>query len=434
MTKTELAELRFLAERQIAGETFNAADGTRYQELCVKHDAYSAQNLEQQLHAGRRNPRIGRDGGQIGDGGAERFQALMNGQRQLPSDSDMAMAAFIRNVHGEPIPVAEMEAAHRLNMDPRGVFSMRLPTGMPTRGLQVQNSQTTGVGGAGGFTIPGTLMATLVSAMKLYGPMMVTSEVWVTDDGRSASWPTCDDTANTGSQVGEAQDVGTAADLEFGSITFGAYKQTSGVLKASHELVRDSALNIATVVGQKMGERLGRIVNTKATLGSNGGGPTLQGIVPAATVGKTAASATAITMDELIELQHSVDPAYRVAPGVGWMMNDSTASYVRRLKDGNGDYLWQDAVQEGQPPRLLGNSVFINQDMASIATGNKTVLYGKLDEYKLRIVSGVRFRQLNERYAETDQVGFISFLECDGALMNASATASLCPVRVLQQA
>jgi HK97 family phage major capsid protein len=113
---------------------------------------------------------------------------------------------------------------------------------------------------------------------------------------------------------------------------------------------------------------MGRIANAKLTTGS--GSSDVEGIVTNSAAGVTAASATAVTADEIIDLVHSVDPEYRQSPNAAIMMNDSTLTAIRKLKDGNGNYLWQMGdFQIGTPQNILGYPVVVNQDMDSIATG-----------------------------------------------------------------
>lgn len=408
--------------RAMAAESDSWSDGDRQAWESKNAEYDSVMNVLAPLQ------RIGRDGGRIGDP----VSSEMFGAVGTVSDYDNAISAWARSAAGLPVPANEYQSALNCGFDPRSAACMiPLPQGAPTRGLQIQNSLSVQDGSSGGFTVGSSFMTKLSSALKAYSGMMQTAEVWITPDGRESTWPTCDDTSNTGEQIGENTES-DELDLAFGGVKFGSYKMTSKLVKVPHELLRDSSVNLAGAIGAKLGERLGRIVNTKATTGS--GAATLHGIATQATVGKTCASATGIAFDELIELQHSVDSAYRSQPGTGWQMNDLTASHIRRLKDGDGQYLWRDSVQEGQPPLLLGNPVTINQDLADIATGAIPVVYGKLDEYKLRVVGGVRLRQLQERYAEYDQVGFLAFMEVDGAILKTSATASLCPIRSLQMA
>lgn len=153
------------------------------------------------------------------------------------------------------------------------------------------------------------------------------------------------------------------------------------------------------------------------------------GIVTAAALGKTAASATAIAADELFDLVHSVDPAYR--KGAGFMFHDNVLLTIRKLKDGNGQYLWTAGLQAGEADRILGYGYTVNQHMASaVASTAKTVIFGQLSKYKIRDVRGLRLRRLVERYAESDQEGFVAFYRADGNLLD----SGVAPVKYLQQA
>ena len=137
-------------------------------------------------------------------------------------------------------------------------------------------------------------------------------------------------------------------------------------------------------LGRLLGVRMARIANAKLTTGS--GSSDVEGIVTNSAAGVTAASATAITSDEIIDLVHSVDPSYR--PGsVAFMMNDATLAAVRKLKDGQNNYLWaMGNYQAGIPQNLLGYNVVVNQDMAGIATGNKSILFGDMSYFYVRKV------------------------------------------------
>ena len=217
--------------------------------------------------------------------------------------------------------------------------------------------------------------------------------------------------------------------MAFGAITFGAQKYSSKLVLISSELLRDSAFNLAAEIGRVAGERIGRIVNTDLTTGS-GAGTVPKGIITAATSGVTAATATAIAWTEVLDLIHSVDVAYRSQPGAGIMCHDNVVLYLRKLADGMGRLMWESNPVVGQPDRLHGYPVIVNNDMASAVSGtNKTLLFGALNKYKVREVASIRLRRLVERYAEYDQEGFVAFMEYDGDLLDAGTN----PVKYLKQ-
>lgn len=296
---------------------------------------------------------------------------------------------------------------------------------------QVQNAGLqAGLGSTGGFTIGETLMAKMEQAMLDYSGVLQVAEVIRTTTGEIIRWPTVDDTGNTGSRVGESADAGTASNPTFGRLNLSAHTYTSGQLNVSRSLLTDSIMDMEGLVGEMMGVRIGRKQNTDFTTGTGGGNAPL-GIVTASSAGKTAASATAIAFDELIDLAHSVDPAYRSQPGVGYMFNDGILQVIRKLKDGNGQYLWTNGTQAGEPDRLNGFPFWINQAMQStVATATKTVLFGWLSQYKVRQVDEVRIQRLIERRAEYDEDAFIAYVRADGGLLNPGVN----PVKHLVQA
>lgn len=284
-------------------------------------------------------------------------------------------------------------------------------------------------GPSGGYTKDQTLINSLELAMLAFGGMMQVSEIIRTGTGEPMRWPTADDTDNTGAQIGENTSHDSGSDPTFGSVMWNAYTFSSKIVKVPNELLQDSVFNIPSVLGKMLGERLGRIQNTKYTTGS--GANTAKGIVTAATAGVTAASATAIAFDELIDLEHSLDPSRRKMPGVGYMFHDTVLKAIRKLKDSENRYLWQANANSGAPPTLNTYPYTINQDMASsIAASAVSVLFGDLSSYKIRQVGQIVLRRLDERFADTNQTGFLALIRGDGNLLDAGDG----PVRKLTQA
>lgn len=278
---------------------------------------------------------------------------------------------------------------------------------------------------AGGYLVPQGFMDELIVTMKAYGPMNDTNTIRevATTSGNPIPWPSMDDTANKGRRLAENTTVNTAT-LAFGAKLLNAYKYTTDVVLVSSELLQDSAIDPEEIVRDAMGIRMGRILNTDLTLGTGASQPV--GIVFGATSTYTAASSTAITFDDVIETEHSLDPAYRKLPGVRWQFADSTLKALRKLKNGDGDYIWQPAsVVAAAPATILGYGYEINQDMAAIATGVTSMIFGDHKRYIRRRVKDFTVRRLNERYADNDQVGFIGFGRFDGNLIDTNAIRAL---------
>jgi HK97 family phage major capsid protein len=266
--------------------------------------------------------------------------------------------------------------------------------------------------------------------MLAYSGIMQVADIIRTSSGEPLVWPTVDDTDNTGELIQEAASIGSSVDPSFGSMTWFAHKFSSKAIKVPYELLEDSAFDLPGILAGMLGERLGRVQNTKYTTGT-GAGIEPRGIVTGAVAGVTAASATAIAFDEVIDLEHSLDPSRRRLPGVGYMFHDNILKALRKLKDGEGRYLWQAGANTGSPDTLNTYPYTINQDMASsIATTAVTMLFGQLSQYKVRQVNDVRFYRLTERYRDNDQDGFIAFIRGDGNILNAGDD----PIRKLTQA
>ncbi|MBE3118847.1 MAG: phage major capsid protein [Candidatus Atribacteria bacterium] len=282
---------------------------------------------------------------------------------------------------------------------------------------------------AGGDTIPAGFIPNFEIALLAYGGVREAATIIRTATGNALPWPTSNDTSNKGVLLAE-NSADTEVTITTSAITLNAFKMSSRVVLVSSELLEDSAFNLTSYIGDACGIRIGRICADYYTTGTGSTQP--KGIVTAATLGVTAASATAITFDELYDLEHSVDPAYRVGPGTGWMMHDTVLKAVRKLKNTTtNEYLWQPNVQLGVPQTLLNYPVTVNQSMASsIAASAKTLLFGKLSKFLIRDVASLRLKVLTERYAEYDQVGFIAFFRTDSDLLDAGTH----PVKYLIQA
>jgi HK97 family phage major capsid protein len=283
----------------------------------------------------------------------------------------------------------------------------------------------------GGALVPGTYIQNLEVNMLAFGGVLQVAETITTDRGDRMTWPTADDTSNIGEQVGENVNIDNSnaggPNPAFAQVFWDAYTYSSKAILVPFSLLQDSFTDLPTVLGQMQGERLGRILASKFTTGS--GANTPKGIITAATLGVTAASATAITFDEVMNLEHSIDPAYRT--NAGYMCHDNVFLALRKLKDSQGQYLWQNGIDTGSPDRLNGHPLTISMEMASsVATTAKTLLFGQLSKYKVRRVGSVRLYRLEERYRDKDQDGFIALLRADGNLL----TAGTAPVKYLQQA
>jgi predicted phage gp36 major capsid-like protein len=275
-------------------------------------------------------------------------------------------------------------------------------------------------GSAGGFLVPQGFQAELERAQLHFGGVRQISRILPTTGGNPLPWPKVDDTGNSGED--KAENVAAAGqDIAFDQRHVECIQDGLRSRLDPERADGRRRHQPGDRAGSLLGERLGRRQNAKYTTGS--GSSDYQGCVVSATLGVTAAGTAAITADELINLQHSVDPAYRANPKAAFMMNDDTIKFIRKLKDSNGRYLLDYTTLPGQPTTLLGKPLITNQDMATLATGNKTVLFGDFNKFIIRDVRNIVLRRLNERYADADQTGFIAWYRGDSRLVSASTKA-----------
>lgn len=288
-------------------------------------------------------------------------------------------------------------------------------------------AQSVGTNSAGGFTVPVELQNILIETMKMHGPMYDGGLVTElnTSAGNKFPMPTIDDTANSAAARAEnaAMVDDGSGDAVFGQKELDAYVFATPFIKWSMELGQDSIFNVEQLLNRLVGKRLGRLANAQLTTGTGSSAP--NGVVTASSAGVTAASTTAVTSDEIIDLFHSVDPAYRTAaPSLAYMMNDTTLSAIRKLKDGQGNYLWQMGnIQQGVPQTLNGVRVVINQDMAAMAATNKAILFGDFSQYYVRKVGAPILGVMRERF--WPNLGIAGLIRFDGELADTSAVKAL---------
>lgn len=277
---------------------------------------------------------------------------------------------------------------------------------------------------AGGYTIPQGFQAELDKGVKAFGGMFEAARIWRTSTGNDVVWPQNNDTANKAYLLAEAGNAETSATAAvFGQATFNAYKYTSGLIRISSELLTDSAFNMPAVIAELVSERMFRGLNEAFTTADGSSKP--KGITIAAVHGNNTGDDAALTADDFIELEHEVDPGYRNRPGTRFMFHDSVLKTVKKLSVSDTDKtpLWLPSFRDGAPASILGYNYTINQDMAQWVSGandnKKIALFGDFQKYIIRQVAGMRIVRLNERFGDTDEVGFVVFARFDGDLLDA---------------
>ncbi|MCX7208180.1 MAG: phage major capsid protein [Proteobacteria bacterium] len=279
-----------------------------------------------------------------------------------------------------------------------------------------------GSAGAGGVTVPPDFLKKLEIALKAFGGMLNVAEIMPTDTGAVLPMPTFNYTNVLATIIGEGQSSNTDNSTPFGVANLGAYTYRTPILPISYEFLQDSAFGEQYIIDALAGS-IARGYNAHATTGDGVGKP--RGILLDAAAGKVGSTGQTniVTYDDVIDLIHSIDPAYRV--GSKFMLHDSSLKVLRKLKDTTGRPIWTPGYESGitglAPDSLCGYGYEINQDMPVMAANAKSIIFGALNKYKARIVRGTSVLRLTERYAENLQVAFLLFARMDGRLLDAGA-------------
>ena len=289
------------------------------------------------------------------------------------------------------------------------------------RGTSTITTETTG-GIYGGYVVPTDLSPEFIQTMKNYGGMMQAARLIRTSGGGTWNQPYVDDTSTAALLTAEASAT-TVQDVTFSRISLGSYTYRSAVI-VSREWLQDEAVNAAGEINTMLATRMGRALNTAFTTGDGSAKPT--GILASsggAPTGKTTASATAMTAGEILDLVHSVDPAYRTGPNVAFMLNDTTLAYVKKLTLGSSDSspLWLPSMRDGEPATLWGYRYIINQDFESMTSNKSVMAFGDWSYYLMREVLGTTFVRTDELYLNNFSVGFYAFGRYDGKLIPVGA-------------
>lgn len=283
-------------------------------------------------------------------------------------------------------------------------------------GYEVLNALQVGTDSEGGYLVPDEFERTLVEALQEENIFRTMAKIIQTASGdRKIPVVASKGTASWVDEEGAIPE----SDDAFGQVSIGAYKLAT-MIKVSEELLNDSVFNLESYIAREFARRIGAKEEESFFIGNGTGKPT--GIFNAtggAELGVTAASATAITVDEIMDLFYSLKSPYR--KNAVFVMNDSTVKAIRKLKDGNGQYLWQPSISAGQPDTILNRPVKTSAYVPTIAAGAKTIAFGDFGYYWIADRQGRSFQRLNELYAATGQVGFKATQRVDGKLILSEA-------------
>ena len=343
-------------------------------------------------------------------------------ERQAAIDAELSKATStpLTGKPGAKMGKDETEKTGRASDEYKGSFwnAMRVKATMPS----VLNALQEGTDSEGGYLVPDEFERTLVEALEEENVFRTLAHVIRTSSGdRKIPVVASKGSASWVDEEGAYQESDDAfSQLSIGASTLGT------MIKVSEELLADSVFDLEAYISKEFARRIGAREEESFFNGDGKGKPL--GILAAAggaEVGVTAASATAITADEVIDLFYSLKAPYR--KNAVWLLNDATVKQIRKLKDTTGQYLWQPSLVAGTPDTLLGRPVKTSAFMPTAAAGAKTIAFGDFKYYWIADRQGRTFKKLSELYAANGQVGFMGTQRVDGKLVLPEA------VKVLQQ-
>ena len=277
---------------------------------------------------------------------------------------------------------------------------------------EIRNALQEGVDTEGGYLVPDEFEQTLVASLEAENVVRSLAHVITTASG-SHKIPVVA-TKGTAAWVDEEGTIPEGDDA-FGQQLIGAHKVAT-MIKVSEELLNDAAFDLEAYFRSEFARRIGNKEEEAFLTGDGSGKPTgIFNTTGGGQLGVTAASATAITADELIDLFYSLNSAYR--KNAVWLLNDSTMKNIRKLKDSTGQYLWQPSLQAGEPDRVLGYKVYTSAYFPVPAPGKAAVAFGDFSYYNIGDRGSRSIAELKELFAGNGMVGFVAKERVDGKLV-----------------
>ncbi len=339
-------------------------------------------------------------------------------ERQAGIDLEMARATS-NPITGKPGASAGNGKTGRATDEYKGAFWNAMRS---KGGFDVYNALQIGTDSEGGYLVPDEFEATLIAALEEENIFRGLANIINTSSGDKKIPVVA--SRGTASWV-EEEAVIPESDDAFGLVSLGAFKLAT-IIKVSEELLNDSVFNLQSYIAKEFARRIGRKEEEGFLIGDGSGKPT--GILNAtggAELGVTTASATGIKVDEVIDLYYSLRSPYR--KNAVFVTNDATVKELRKLKDGNGAYIWQPSIKIGEPDTILNRPIKTSFYVPTIEASAKTMAFGDFSHYWVADRQGRSFQRLNELYAATGQVGFRATQRVDGKLILPEA------IKVLQQ-
>ena len=338
--------------------------------------------------------------------------------------------AMERNIELQKEAAAKSVSKEPKKLDRSASFEKYLRKGFGALNAEERNilsrgtaTQVVGTDALGGYGVPQGFSGEVDIALAFTGELERLARAFNTESGNLVPYPTNNDTATDAILTAEAAES-TVQDLTLGVVNLNAYKYTS-LVKVSEELMQDAGFDLTGFVIEQLGERIARATNSAFTVGTGSSQPS--GIVTGSSLGKTAASATAIASGEILDLIYSVNKAYRNSASFGLMMNDSTVAAVRALglSVTNDFPVFVPSMAIGEPDRIMGIPVYVNNDVAAIATGAKSIICGDMSKFIVRSAGNVIVERIDEQYKSAGITAFRAKVRKDSHVLDATAIKHL---------
>lgn len=286
--------------------------------------------------------------------------------------------------------------------------------------IAISNAMSTTTAAEGGYTVPAEVASMVIERLKSFGGMREVATILTTAGGNALNFPTSDGTGEEGEIVAENAAAGTG-DVTFNTVALPTFMYSSKQIALPNQLIQDSAIDVIALVIARLAMRIARVQNRHFTIGTGSTQP--DGLIPRAGVGKVGQTGqtVSITYDDLVDLKHAVNRAYRVRGK--YMMNDLSVATVSKLKDTTGRPIWTPAITAEAPDMLNGHAVVINDDVAVMAANAKSVAFGDFSQYTIRDVQNTTsMRRFDDSaFALRQQVGFCGWTRSGGNLLEPAA-------------
>ena len=274
----------------------------------------------------------------------------------------------------------------------------------------VHNVLSEGVQADGGYLVPEEFERQIVTGLDEANVVRGLAKVITTSAERKIP------VAATHSEAKWTAENGayTESDPSFDQKTIDAFKLTD-LVKVSIELLQDSMFDLESYIANEFARAFGIAEEEAFCVGTGTGQPTGIFTANGGQVGVNAAGSTAVTADELISLVYALKSPYR--RNAKFLTNDATIAAIRKLKDGNGVYLWQPSLQAGEPDKLLGYDLYTSPYVPQMEAGAYSVAFGDFKNYWIADRAGRTVQRLNELYSTNGQVGFVATERVDGKVI-----------------